>query len=265
METNKLIKLTDSEYFGETNFFNFSLMKELLKSPLHFQTARVAPKEATPAMKLGSTIHCALLEPLRFANEYLEEPELDKRTKEYKEFAAKNTDKFLYSKKDVKPILEKLESIKKENNTDAYPSLLRVLNQKTLNENAIFWDKFKCKIDAFDEETNTLIDIKTTSDASPEAFQRTIFNSAYSIQLAHYAKGLMSAGKDVYEFKIIAIQTSAPYDIVEYEMSVDVMSYSYQKLQELYDKLENVLIFDDHTGTNNGEVVNVELPKWMQL
>jgi hypothetical protein len=34
METNKLIKLTDSEYFGEKNFFNFSLIKELLKSPL---------------------------------------------------------------------------------------------------------------------------------------------------------------------------------------------------------------------------------------
>ena len=76
---------------------------------------------------------------------------------------------------------------------------------------------------------------------------------------------MRAAGKDVYDFKIIAIQTSAPYDIVEYEMSVDVMSYSYQKLQEIYDKLENVLIFDDHTGTNNGEVVNVELPKWMQL
>ena len=265
METNKLIKLTDGEYFGEENFFNFSLIKELLKSPLHFQTARVTPKEATPAMKLGSTIHCYLLEPLRFANEYLEEPELDKRTKEYKEFAAKNTDKFLYSKKDVNPILEKLESIKKENNTEAYPSLLRVLNQKTTNENAIFWDKFKCKIDAYDEESNTLIDIKTTSDASPEAFQKTIFNSAYSIQLAHYAKGLMAAGKDTYEFKIIAIQTSAPYDVVEYEMSLDVMSYSCKKLRELYDKLENVLIFDDHTGTNNGEVVNVELPKWIQF
>ena len=41
METNKLIKLTDGEYFNETNYFNFSLLKELLKSPLHFQTARV--------------------------------------------------------------------------------------------------------------------------------------------------------------------------------------------------------------------------------
>ena len=265
METNKLIKLTDGEYFGEKDFLNFSLIKELLKSPLHFQTARVTPKEATPAMKLGSTIHCALLEPLRFANEYLEEPELDKRTKEYKEFAVKNTDKFLYSKKDVKPIIEKLEAIKKENNTEAYPSLLRVLNQKTTNENAIFWDNFKCKIDAYDEETKTLVDIKTTSDASPEAFQRTIFNSAYSLQLAHYAKGLMSTGKEVKEYKIIAIQTTAPYDVVEYELPLDVMDYSFQKLQEVYDKLENVLIFDDHTGTNNGEVVQVELPKWMQL
>jgi hypothetical protein len=265
METKKLIKLTDSEYFGEKNFFNFSLLKELLKSPLHFQTARVTPKEATPAMKLGRTIHTALLEPLRFANEYLEEPQLDKRTKEYKEFAAKNQDKFLYSSKDVNPILEKLEIIKKESNTEAYPSLLRVLNQKTINENAIFWDKFKCKIDAYDEESSTLIDVKTTSDASPEAFQRTIFNSAYSIQLAHYAKGLMSAGKDVNEYKIIAIQTSAPFDVVEYEMSVDVMSYSYQKLQELYDKLENVLIFDDHTGTNENRVVGVGFPKWFQF
>ena len=265
METNKLIKLTDGEYFGEENFFNFSLIKELLKSPLHFQTARVTPKEATPAMKLGSTIHCYLLEPLRFANEYLEEPELDKRTKEYKEFAAKNTDKFLYSKKEVNPILEKLEIIKKENNTEAYPSLLRVLNQKTLNENAIFWDKYKCKIDAFDDDEDTLIDIKTTSDASPEAFSKTIFSSYYYLQLAHYGLGLKATLKEVKEYKIIAIQTSAPFDVVEYVISDDVMSYAEQKLQELYAKLENVLIFDDHTGTNENRVVGVGFPKWFQF
>lgn len=263
METNKLIKLTDAEYFGEKDFFNFSLIKELLRSPLHFQEARKEEKEPTPAMKLGSTIHTVILEPLRFANEYLEEPQLDKRTKEYKEFAAKNQDKFLYSGKDVNPIIEKLEAIKKENNQTAYPSLLRVLNQKTINENCIFWDNFKCKIDAYDAETKTLIDIKTTSDASPEVFERLIFNSAYNLQLAHYAKGLQTCYEVVEAFKIIAIQTSAPYDVVEYELPLDVMDYSFQKLQELYKKLENVLIFDDHTGTNNNEVVQVELPKWI--
>lgn len=265
METNKLIKLTDGEYFGETDFFNFSLIKELLKSPLHFQTARVTPKEATPAMKLGSTIHCYLLEPLRFANEYLEEPELDKRTKEYKEFAAKNTDKFLYSKKEVNPILEKLEIIKKESNIDAYPSLLRILDGDTINEHAIFWDKYKCKIDAFDDDEDTLIDIKTTLDASPEAFSKTIFNSYYYLQLAHYGLGLKAASKKINEYKIIAIQTSAPFDVVEYVISDDVMSYAEQKLQELYAKLENVLIFDDHTGTNENRVIGVGFPKWFQF
>ena len=265
METNKLIKLTDSEYFGEKDFFNFSLIKELIKSPLHFQEARKEEKEPTPAMKLGTTIHTALLEPLRFANEYLEEPQLDKRTKEYKEFAAKNQDKFLYSGKDVNPILNKLEAIKKENNQTAYPSLLRVLNQKTINENCIFWDNFKCKIDAYDQETKTLIDIKTTSDSSPESFIKTIFNSAYNLQLAHYAKGLESCDQKVATYKIIAIQTTAPYDVVEYELPLDVMDCSFLKLQELYKKLENVLIFDDHTGTNKGEVVIVEFPKWFNF
>ncbi len=89
-------------------------------------------------------------------------------------------------------ILEKLENIKKENNTDAYPSLLRVLNQKTINENAIFWDKFKCKIDAYDEETLENGEVRKVMHLQP-------FIAPFKASILPLSKQLAPKAKEIFD------------------------------------------------------------------
>ena len=57
---------------------------ELMRSPLHYITSLKTPHKETPALKLGSATHCAILEPERFAREYIKAGNLDRRTKEGK-------------------------------------------------------------------------------------------------------------------------------------------------------------------------------------
>lgn len=245
MEKNKLIKLTDSEYFKEAGY-NFSTMKELLKSPLAFWYNLENPKEPTASMKLGTAVHCWLLEPLRFANNFISAPNLDKRTKEYKEFALENTDKFIYDAKEVEPIFQAIERSKGN-----FPGLDFILNAKTINEYCIFWDNYKCKIDAFEANTGTLIDVKTTSETDPAQFLKTIRKNAYHLQLAHYRNGLRACGYDVNSCRILAIQNTAPYDVVEYELDEYLMDYAEVKLDELYKKLDEVLMFETRSGASS--------------
>ena len=46
-----------------------SMLSDMARSPAHFQAARRRQREETPAMAIGTAIHCAVLEPERFAAE----------------------------------------------------------------------------------------------------------------------------------------------------------------------------------------------------
>ena len=80
---NEISKVDDKEFF-KMKGYSFSAMKELFKSPLHFWKYFEIKKPQTPAMILGSCIHCAILEPEKFHEKYLADPGLDKRTKGYR-------------------------------------------------------------------------------------------------------------------------------------------------------------------------------------
>ena len=57
-------------------------LKLLARSPLHYKTAKAIPPKETDAMRLGTAVHCAVLEPDRFEKEYAAAPEaIDRRTK----------------------------------------------------------------------------------------------------------------------------------------------------------------------------------------
>ena len=51
---------------------------------MHYITNVKLGNKETPAMKLGTATHCAILEPERFDIEYIEAPYIDRRTKDGK-------------------------------------------------------------------------------------------------------------------------------------------------------------------------------------
>jgi hypothetical protein len=67
---------------------NYSSAKELLKSPAHYKAYLETPRKDTPAMRLGRLTHLALFEPGKYNATVKVGPDVDKRTKEWKEFLA---------------------------------------------------------------------------------------------------------------------------------------------------------------------------------
>ncbi len=58
----------------------------IARSPAHYRAQKAAPREATPAMIIGSAFHTATLEPEKFDLEFAVAPEgIDRRTKAGKE------------------------------------------------------------------------------------------------------------------------------------------------------------------------------------
>ena len=64
---------------------NQSAAKHLLKSPAHYQAYINTPQEETKALKFGTFVHAAVLEPDTLNDLYATAPDVDRRTKEGQE------------------------------------------------------------------------------------------------------------------------------------------------------------------------------------
>jgi len=252
MEQNKFIKITDDEYFAAEGI-HYSTLKELLISPKHYKYKLENPEPSSASQVIGRAIHAAALDPEEFARSfYLYEGKLDRRTKEGKEVIAAAGEREIVGLE----VSEAAVAIQM-----AVPEL-----SKCLKENAIFFNlmdlSFKAKIDAYDEGSGIIYDLKTTADIKPQAFIRSIFNYGYYLQAALYWKAVAMTGNDVKAYRIIAAEKEAPYDVAVYELDQEYLAYGGRELDRLLDVLKTAQTFDHWGGVSDGKIIPVECPMW---
>ena len=229
-----LKKMSDKEYFSLPAASN-SFLVRLSKSLAH---AKI-PMIPTPAMKTGTMIHRYFLEPEVFANTYVLELPLDKRTKEYKAFRADNKGKILYSGKDQE-MLDGIEKVMAEYRLttpgeenpfeiEKKPDLpcinVRDIIKNSVTEVAGFWKQdgidCKMKIDAIYDKT-LLIDLKKTYDV--EQFKWSVKKYKYYRQAALYLSGYKAITGIDATFLFLAIESSAPYGVKGFTLSKELLS-----------------------------------------
>ena len=189
------------------------------------------PRNATPAMKLGSMIHKWILEPDLFSTNYalLEE----KRTKKGKELALACEEQGLLTyNSQEKELLDNIEHALVENNFAWKYLLGNVKNKQGLAEQSFWWKhratglQCKCRCDYVIDDM--VIDLKTCGEggASPDKFTKTIVNFNYHMAASHYLQGTGAK-----RFIFIAVEKVFPFSVGIYELSPHFIELGYQ-LQE---------------------------------
>lgn len=181
----------------------------MAKSAKAFRASITTPFESTAAMRIGTIVHKLLL-----GGRSLTVYEAERRGNAWKEFKAANPGKEIVTVKEV----ARAQVIADEVLKDA--RVTSRLAGKTLEQSIA--GKL-CGVDvagtpdAYDADT--IIDVKTTADASIGGFQWQAKRMAYPIQLVWYADMLRSAGlADVKTHLLIAIETKAPFDVTIHEL-----------------------------------------------
>lgn len=206
------------EYHKDTEKISKSGLDLIHKSPLHYWEKYLNPmhiEKTTPALILGSAVHCAVLEPQEFGKRYAVAPTADKRTKEGKEihanFEASVQGMQIISKDDSIVCERIMEAVQRHSEASL---LLSKINKV---EQVLEFEDMKCKPDGICESLHLLIDLKTTEDASPTAFGRSALKYRYDVQAAFYS--------DIYEavykhrpegFIFIAVEKTPPYAVAVY-------------------------------------------------
>jgi exodeoxyribonuclease VIII len=254
--------MTNAEYH-EHPAVSKSDLDLINRSPLHYISAKKQPKEQTEALLFGSAVHKKVLEPEDFDNEFAVAPECDRRTakgkSEWKEFLESAGNKGILS-------AELYAKVLNVSNAVAENPIVQKLLKGGKAEQSYFWNECgvecKCRPDYI--KNDILIDLKTTQNASPEAFTKSAFDYRYHVQAWWYLHGLQQCGIDVKNFIFIAVEKTPPYAVCVY--AADDLMLELGKMQAL----ENLRTYAE--CLNSGEWFGYEkepqlhslsLPDWI--
>lgn len=190
-----------------------SILKAMGRSPAHCLHAIRNPSEPTISMRLGLGAHSLLLG----GPAIVVYPGKVRRGKEYDAFVDEHANDLILSESEALTAEGIASAVK------ADPVASRVLYQPGMvYEKTIEWDwqgkPFRCTPDA--RGPFHLVDLKTTRDAEPEAFQRQASKLGYHTQLALYARAIeQTTGVRPRDVFIVAVENKAPYGVTVLELS----------------------------------------------
>ena len=119
----------------------------------------------------------------------------------------------------------------------------------------------RCRPDAVTER-GVIVDLKTTRDASPEEFARSIAQYRYHVQAAFYSDGYRAAfGEAPRGFVFIAVETEAPYLVAVYVASEAMTQRGRIDYQADLDTFRWCRDHNDWPGYS-GHPLTIDLPKW---
>ena len=246
-------------------------LKELSRSPLHYRVSKESPSETTEAMKFGTAVHCAVLEPDRFEELYAQGPEGDRRSKAVKEaWAALGEEgKIPLSHDDFEAVLGIRRSIQE------HPLAGRWLSGGTAEQSG-YWKQrvrtdsidseilCKCRPDYIKEAGNNyvIVDLKTTKDASPGYFTRAAYwDFKYHVSAAHYLTGMEAIlGEPAQGFVFVAVEKLPPYAVNVFQAGEDFLKAGYETNRGLYETYASCL-FTGEWPCYPAEHLELNLPR----
>ena len=272
-EVDVFIDIPAAEYHSDKQIVGHSALVQILRSPEHF-LHYITPGgfKETPTLKFGTALHCAYLEPEKFAKEYIEVPKFDRRTKEGKlkaeEYEALAGSKITLEKPEMEMVQAILTKLRKQVKAQRF-------RLASVTEKSYFWVdedtgiqcRIRCDMVVLDELGNivALLDLKTTTDASLGVFWRSIEDYGYDLQAAFYVDAVKVAiGREV-PFYILAVESAAPHGVALYrigEATIEVGRRKYRAALQLLDWCRKNDSYPSYQPQPHCEDEVIDLPSW---
>jgi len=251
--------------YREIDAVNHSLLRTLeTKSPLHAKYQRDHPSEETPALRIGRAAHSLVLEPGTFNIYWAVAPDVDRRTKagkaEYADFEAEVGNRDVVSFQEMADIHEMAKAI-----TD---QRLHRLVRSGKSEVVIVWvddeTKLKCKVrlDYLHEERGLfVIDFKTTTDASEDAFTYSIQKFGYHSQAAFYCMACESIFGQTPGYTWLVSEKEPPYAVAAYQIRSTTLDAGTSFCRRALEHYRRCLESYEWPGYPDA-VTAIDMPKW---
>lgn len=250
----------------ELGVVNKGALDRLARTPAHYRAWLDEPEtDPTPALVFGQALHSLVLEPRIFALEWALSPDFgDLRTKKAREardaWREENPGVRAVSSEDWMRLHAMRESVMR------HPVAGKIFTGGVAEATAIWTDPrtgllCKARYDYDREDINLLADLKSTEDASPREFARSIAKYRYHVQDAHYTEGPRVLRSEGARFVFVAVEKSPPYAVGVYMLDQEAQIRGEELRMREMDMLEACLRIDEWPGLPT-EVNTIALPNW---
>jgi exodeoxyribonuclease VIII len=244
----------------------------LARSPLHYWARYIDPKrelpDPTPAMRIGTALHTLVLEQDQFEERYITAPQVDRRTKAGKEawaeFETEAGDLELIAADDRAQISRMAEAVW------AHPAAAALLHWEGKAETTHMWTDeatglaCKCRPDWLTNDGRLIVDLKTTENASPREFGRSIAQWRYHVQAAWYLDGIeQSTGTRPEQFLFVTVEKRAPFACAVYAADAEMIAAGAQTAARDLEVLATCKAADAWPGYSD-QIEPISLPAWMR-
>ena len=259
-------QLTNAEYHAHPAISK-SKLDAARKSGRHlYDMLYGPPRDSTAAFDMGTVLHASALPGENADDIAVRMPAgMKKTTKEGKAFVAEHKGKIILNPSDAYVVDQMMLSLRE------HPFSAGLVNGelKGKAEQSFFCtDKetgleLKARPDFILDDCSLILDLKTTVDASPKGFQRSVANYRYYCQASHYLDVVEGAtGTRPQAFLFIAVEKVRPFSTAVYMADQAMIDFGKQQARE---DLNNIAqwIADDKFPGYSERVEEISLPKWM--
>ena len=237
--------LSEKDYFAIDDGLSKSSLTQFLRSPFHYWSVFIREnppaRKETEAFRIGSLIHCAVLEPDRFHKAYRLGDFKDKRSKAWKEFSAQ------CEEDGVLPMTQKDNDLA-ENMRDSVHShhyARAILEKGDAEISAISNDEktgvqLRSRFDFLPAAGSIIADFKTCQSASPSDFRSSCYKYSYDLQAVFYIQNALLCGLEISEFVFIAVEKEYPYGCGVYILSEKDLCHAKKTFRDGVDRFHAI-------------------------
>jgi len=261
---NGILSLTKEQYRGSEAISKSDLdYIAPPRTPAHYRAKKsgLLEDEQTPAMRMGSMVHRAVLEPETLSGAWVVKPQgMNFTTKEGKEWKAAQT----------LPIIGQEEADTITGIVDAvwsHPIAKRVLKGAKTEVCLFAQDDHgtlrKGRLDALPAAGNAILDLKTSVSADPQEFEKSLAKYRYHVQAAYYLDLCKLLGIDRTEFLFIVVEKAAPFAVGVYAIDPQAVELGRREYRRDL-QLVRTCTEENRWPAFGDEITTVGLPAWMQ-
>jgi len=267
---------SNEAYHERKEFISASRLKTIAKSPFHYSQYFLNPnKDATESQALGTIVHTLLLEPHLFEKEnYVMKEKIDRRTKDGRE--KYNEALLACGGRNIVSIDDYDTAILMRDSALRNDAVMKLLDSGMAEQSIYYIDTetgLKCKARCdFRRSVNgrwhTVVDLKTTNDASPGEFNKTMVKYDYLTQAGMQCEAInVALGFEVEHYFYIAIENTFPYATCVYKLSSDDLFIGKMQYASMIKKVKDCTesgiwgSYETLPQAVNG-VIEIQLPSW---
>ena len=230
--------ISNAEYHCGSELSRSTASSLLSTSPAKVRWERENPRPSSSALVMGGCFHSMVLEPECLDIEYAVKPtEIDGKsplTKYYKETFAEmqeeRPDAQWLKADEWKTCLGMANAVLDNPVYTHYASDVEGIAEGT---GYFKYNGASCKVrpDLYTSD-GTIIDLKSTQDASEAGFRKSVRNFKYDFQTAWYMEAMRALGLPAKQFIFIAVEKVAPFSVASYTLTSSEIDRQKPRMQK---------------------------------